>query len=86
MNDLSTIVQMASKQINHFTGVTVERIVGLTKRDQGWCLECEVVERQGIPNTMDLLGLYEFDLDDEGNIEQFRRKSSRHRGDTIDAS
>ncbi len=86
MNNLKAVVQNASRQIGTFAGMTVERVVGITRRDDGWVLECEVVERQGIPNTMDMLGLYEADLDAQGNVEQFRRKSSRLRGTAVDPS
>lgn len=86
MADLKAIVETASTQINQLAGLTVERIVGMAKRDEGWSLECEVVEREGIPNTMDVIAIYAFDLDAKGHIDQFRRISSRLRGDTIDPS
>lgn len=83
MEDVQLVVQRASQQIGTFTGMVLDRIVACTRREQGWILDCEVVERQAIPNAMDILGLYEFELDLKGNVEQFRRKSSRHRGDVI---
>ncbi len=86
MNNLKALVQNASRQISTFAGIAVERVVGITRRDDGWVLECEVVERQGIPNTMDMLGLYEVHIDVQGNVEQFRRRSSRLRGTTVDSS
>ncbi len=83
IEEVQLVVQRATQQIGTFTGMAVDRIVACARREQGWILECEVVERQAIPNAMDILGLYEFELDLKGNVEQFRRKSSRHRGDVI---
>lgn len=83
--DIRAVMAMAQQQIAEITGMTIERVVGLERNDQGWVLECEVVERDAIPTTMDVLGLYEFELDPTGAIRQFRRKSSRHRGDVIES-
>jgi hypothetical protein len=42
----------------------------------------EAVERKAIPETMDVLGLYEIRLDSEGNLQSFERKKLRKRGET----
>ncbi len=83
MTAIQTVIQQALGQIGSSTGLKVDHVVGCTRREGGWALECEVLERPAIPNAMDVLGLYEFELDPKGNVEQFRRKSSRHRGDVL---
>jgi len=44
----------------------------------------EAVERKAIPDTMDVLGLYEIRLDSEGNLQNFERKKLRKRGETAE--
>ena len=41
----------------------------------------EVVERRGIPNTNDVLGLYELRLDRAGNVIRYARTRMRRRCD-----
>ena len=42
----------------------------------------EALERKAIPDTMDVLGLYEVRLDSDGNLLGFARKKLRKRGET----
>jgi hypothetical protein len=46
----------------------------------------ELVERRAIPDSMDLLGLYEVITDDTGNVQTFRRVGMRKRGDAVSSS
>ncbi len=83
MMDIRTVIETASQQIGTMAGLKIDRVVGCSRSDQGWVLECEILERPAIPNAMDVLGLYEFEIDVKGSLLQFHRKSSRHRGDVI---
>ena len=62
-----------------------EGVTNLSKREDGWTVSIEVVERKGIPDTMDILGLYEMILNDEGDLMSLERKKLRKRGDTADS-
>ena len=42
----------------------------------------EALERRAIPDTMDILGIYEVHLDNNGSFLSFERKRLRKRGDT----
>lgn len=57
-------------------------VVGLSKTEEGWVVLLEALERRAIPDTMDILGLYEVRLDNEGNLLSFERKRLRKRGET----
>lgn len=50
--------------------------------DDGWRSVVEVVERKSIPDTQDVIGRYEVDLDEEGVIEGYSRLNRYRRGDT----
>ena len=49
---------------------------------EGWIAVVEVVERKSVPDTQDILGRYEIDLDGSGQFEAYRRIQRLHRGDT----
>jgi hypothetical protein len=57
-------------------------VTGLSKTDGGWSVSLEALERKAIPDTMDVLGLYELRLDDKGNLLGLDRKKLRKRGET----
>jgi hypothetical protein len=42
----------------------------------------EALERRGIPDTMDIVGIYEVHLDNNGGLLSFERKRLRKRGGT----
>jgi hypothetical protein len=57
-------------------------ITGLSKTEEGWTILLEALERKAIPDTMDVLGLYELHLDNKGNLLSLDRKKLRKRGET----
>jgi len=61
-----------------------EGVTNLSQREDGWTVCIEVMERKGIPDTMDILGLYEINLNNEGDMLSVERKKLRKRGDTSD--
>ena len=70
----------AAAQLLELTGRATEGIIGLEKRDDGWRVQVEVVEVRRIPNTTDVLALYEIDADDKGNLQGYRRIRRYARG------
>ncbi|WP_049970406.1 gas vesicle protein GvpO [Haladaptatus cibarius] len=59
--------------------------------EEGWRVVAEVVERNSIPDTQDILGRYVISLDATGNVEgygragRYRRSSFDHQRDAIAA-
>jgi hypothetical protein len=70
----------AAQQLLELTGKSPEGIIGLEKNDSGWRVQVEVVEVRRIPNTTDVLALYEIDADDKGNLQGYRRIRRYARG------
>jgi hypothetical protein len=56
-------------------------ITSVSRDEQGWRVTAELVERKGVPDTNDLLGMYEFRLDHAANVLRYERTSMRRRGD-----
>ncbi len=76
------IVKKAQEDFARLSKAPVDGVTGLAKTDEGWVVSLEALERRAIPDTMDVLGLYEVRLDNEGNLLGFERKKLRKRGET----
>ena len=76
------IVKKAQEDFARLSKIPVDGVIGLSKTEEGWVVLLEALERRAIPDTMDVLGLYEVHLDSEGNLLGFDRKKLRKRGET----
>lgn len=76
------IIKKAREEFAWLSNLPVNAVIGLTKTDGEWLVSLEALERKAIPETMDVLGLYEIRTDGEGNLLGFERKRLRKRGDT----
>jgi len=78
----SELIRKAEEEFASLSKLPVNAVIGLAKREEGWVVSLETVERKAIPDTMDVLGLYEVRLDSEGTLLGFERKRLRKRGET----
>ncbi|MFC7728204.1 gas vesicle protein GvpO [Actinomadura keratinilytica] len=63
------------------TGRAAEGVVGVERReDGGWRVTVEVVETHRIPDSSDILAVYEADLDADGELAAFHRVRRYTRG------
>jgi hypothetical protein len=76
------VIQLAKRILHELTGLEISSVVRAEKEDDGWVVQLEVVEKHSIPDSMDILALYETRLDAEGNMREFKRISMRKRIDT----
>lgn len=58
-----------------------ESISLIEKTKEGWRIECEVLEKKSVPETYDLLRIYEFKLDKNAKITEFKQLKKVRRGD-----
>lgn len=80
--DIGTLVDLAREKLSKLTGLKASSTVGATKDEKGWHISVEMIEKQSIPDQMDILATYEALLDGEGNLLSFERKSMRKRMET----
>jgi hypothetical protein len=73
-------------EIGELTGHHVEAVVSVQRQDDGWLVEVEVVESHRIPDSADILAIYEVCLDEEGELVSYRRTQRYSRGQTIGRS
>lgn len=80
--DIKVLVEKARNELAKLTGLQLSSTIGATKDEKGWHISIEMVEKQSIPDQMDILALYEVLLDEDGNLLSFERKSMRKRMET----
>ncbi|MCU4924386.1 gas vesicle protein [Halobacteria archaeon AArc-dxtr1] len=73
-----TVKSTAGALVGHpFDGVSE-----ITPIDDGWRATVEAVERRAVPDTQDIIGRYEIELDEDGVVQGYRRLDRYRRGDT----
>ena len=79
--DVSVLIEKARGELCKLTGLKASSIIGIVNGDNEWRISIEMVEKESIPDQMDILATYEVSIDEEGNLLGFERKSMRKRGD-----
>jgi len=82
--NLITAIKTAKRDVAELSDLPLNSIIGAEFESESnqWIVNLELVERKGIPDTMDLIGLYEFRIDDNGETAAFERIGMRKRGDS----
>lgn len=81
--ELKQIAERAKEELSKLTGLKPSTIIEVSRKEEGgWRVSLEMIEREAIPEVMDILGIYESWLDEDGNLLGFERKKLRKRGDT----
>jgi len=79
--ELKEIIERAKTELQAVINLEVSSVTGASKAKDGWRVAVEMVERKAVPDTQDLLGLYEVQLDDDGHMMNFERRKVRRRMD-----
>jgi hypothetical protein len=72
--------KIAIQEIATLTGRAPDNIVSIQRRDDGWCVAVELVETHRIPDSADILAIYETELGDHGELLSYRRTRRYLRG------
>lgn len=72
----------ALQQLQQLTTRTPESVVGVNPHEDGWRVTVEVVESARIPNTADIMAEYDVDIDSNGDLTGYTRRSRYFRGRT----
>ena len=66
--------RLASEYVAEMTGKEPEGITLVERTDGGgWVVDVEVVETRRVPDSTDILAVYEAELDAEGELMAYRR-------------
>ena len=72
--------QAALTTVEELTGFDAEAVTGLEWDGELWQLTVEVLELSRIPDTTDVIGSYQVQLDERGTLRGYRRTGRHHRG------
>lgn len=81
-SDIMSIRESVMAVGHEVIGHRIDGIVEITRDGDGWQASVEVVERSSVPDTQDLLGKYDIELDADGRVEGYRRVDRYRRDDT----
>ena len=76
----SVAARLATKNVVEFTGRELENVVAIERRDGDWYVDVEVVESHRIPDSTDILAIYQVCLDRSGDLLSYRRTRRYSRG------
>ena len=71
----------AVRELQGLIGRPVEAVTGIEKNGSEWNVTVEVVELERIPNTTDVLGVYEVTVDKNGELTGTRRTRRFYRSE-----
>lgn len=74
----------AVRQFSELSSKEVEGVTSLRRTEDGWVVELDVLELRRVPETTDVLALYEVTVDSSGELEGYRRARRYVRGQTED--
>lgn len=74
------VARLAVRQVQELTGRQPEGVTSLERSEAGWVVGVEVVESRRVPDTADILAVYEAELDDDGDLVSYRRVDRYARG------
>ena len=81
--DMRELAQKAKTGVEQVTGLKASSVTGVARDDEGnWVVTLEMLEKKSIPDSMDILGVYEVKMDAGRGIIDFARTRLRKRGDT----
>jgi Gas vesicle synthesis protein GvpO len=68
------LAMSARRQLSEITGLEAQAVTSLEREDDGtWRVTVELLELSRLPETDDLLGSYEAELDEDGDLQGYRR-------------
>jgi hypothetical protein len=76
----TAIARRAAALVSTLTGRAPESMVSLERSDGGWRVGVEVVEVARIPDSADILAVYDVRLDDDGDLVSYQRTRRYPRG------
>lgn len=78
------IAKRAKEQLAKLTGLKPDTVSGLSRDEEGWHVNVDLIELKRIPEATDVLATYQVLLDDEGNVIRYQRTQRYYRGQVIE--
>lgn len=79
------IPRRAVAELRQLVSRDIVGVAAMEPTDDGWQVEVEVLELERVPDTTSVLGTYQVDLDESGELLGYRRLRRYTRSSTEDA-
>jgi gas vesicle protein GvpO len=76
----ASAARRAARLVAALSGRTAESVISIERTDGGWQVGVEVVEVSRIPDSADILAVYDVRLDERGGLISYRRVQRYARG------
>lgn len=82
---MKQLMDKVKQEMIELTSLPFSTIVGVSEDEETHnpTVTLELVERKAIPDSMDLLGVYDVILDGDGSVRTFKRVGMRKRCDIV---
>ena len=74
------VAATAASAVSELTGHPPESITSIERDDEGWRVGVEVLESRRIPDSTDILAIYQVVLENDGQLVSYHRERRYHRG------
>jgi hypothetical protein len=78
-DEAGQVVRQAREQLEALLGRSPESVSAMERTHDGWLVTVEVVEVSRVPESTDVLGSYEIELDEDRNLRRYARVRRYHR-------
>lgn len=82
MSDFEEITKKAKDTVKNLVEKEVLSVIGLNKEGEDWLALVEVLERKAVPDTQNIIGLYEVKFNKNKSLSGYKRVKVRRKGDT----
>jgi hypothetical protein len=79
--DIKDIVEIAKQKLAVLTGFSSPNAIGVNREGDTWHITIEITEKPSEAINLEILGIYDVQLDDSGNLLGYERIRMRKRGD-----
>lgn len=79
--DVVEVSKKIGPQIAELFKKELDALSFIEKADDGWLVRCDMLEKKSIPETFDLLRIFELKLDSNARIKGYKEVGRRRRGD-----
>ncbi len=81
--EIKEIAKIAKRELTQLTGFTSPNVIGIVKREHIWHITVEIIEKPSEAVNLEILGIYDIQLDTSGGFIGFERIMMRKRGDIL---
>jgi len=83
--EIKDISKIAEEKLVELTGFTSPNVIGIDKKEDKWHITVEIIEKPSEAVNLELLGIYDVQVDTSGKLLGYERIMMRKRGDIHNA-